>query len=152
MKSLITLVAVVVFCGLTARAENEAGFVLGTASGFSGMFDLRQNRAVDVGLAFNSDSSTYLYGDYLFNNARSFDLKGSATPMTLYYGLGARLMTIKGGKNDSKSSVGIRAPIGLHYKIVNPDISLFGEIAPVLNLTPEGGVDITAGVGVRIRF
>lgn len=151
MKCLLFIVAIV-FSGINAFAENEAGFVLGTASGFSGMVDLNGNRAFDVGLAFNSDSSTYLYGDYLFNNARSFDLKGSATPMTLYYGLGVRVMTIKGGKNDGKSSVGPRAPIGLHYKIVNPDISLFGELAPVLNLTPEGGVDITAGVGVRIRF
>lgn len=150
MKSLLSIF--VVLFGLNAVAEHEIGFVLGTASGLSGMVDLNQNRAVDFGIAFNSDSSTYVYGDYLFNNARSFDLKGSATPMTLYYGLGLRVMTIKGGKNDGKSSIGPRAPLGLHYKIVNPDISLFGEIAPVVNLTPEGGVDITAGIGVRIRF
>jgi hypothetical protein len=146
------LALVLIVSGFTAFAENEAGFVLGTASGFSGMVDLHANRGLDLGIAFNSDSTTYLYGDYLFNNARTWDLKGSVTPMTLYYGLGARIMTIKGGKNDGKSSVGPRAPIGVHYNIVNPDISFFGEIAPVLNLTPEGSVDITAGIGVRIRF
>ena len=121
MKSLLFLILLV--GGLNSHAENEAGIVLGSASGFSGMFDLNGNRAVDVGIAYNSDSSTYLYGDYLFNNARSFALKGSATPMTLYYGLGLRVMTIKGGRRNGDSSIGPRAPIGLHYKIVNPDIS-----------------------------
>jgi len=151
MKSLLSLVAVV-FIGLSAHAENEVGFVLGTASGLSGMVDLNQNRAVDFALAFNSDSKTHFYADYLFNNARSYDLKGSATPMTLYYGIGVRFYTHKGGKRDGDNFIGPRAPIGLHYKIVNPDISLFGELAPVVNLTPEGSVDITAGVGARIRF
>jgi len=149
-KYLLALILVV--GGLNAFAENEAGVMIGTASGFSGMLDLHANRGVDLGLAWNSDSTTYIYGDYLFNNARSYDLKGSATPMTLYYGLGARLMTIKGGKDDGKTSIGPRAPIGLHYNIINPDISFFGEIAPVLNLTPSGSVDITADIGVRIRF
>lgn len=150
MKSLLSIF--VVLFGLNAFAEHELGFVLGTASGLSGMVDLNQNRAVDFAIAFNSDSKTHVYADYLFNNARTYDLKGSATPMTLYYGLGLRMYTKNGGKRDGDTYIGPRAPIGLHYKIVNPDVSLFGEIAPVVNLTPEGGVDITAGIGARIRF
>ncbi|MGZ3692574.1 MAG: hypothetical protein ACXVAX_13780 [Pseudobdellovibrio sp.] len=136
----------------TAFAENEAGVVLGTATGFSGAFDLRSNRAFDVGLAYKYDTNTYVYADYLITNARSFSLRGSSEPMTLYYGIGARVDNIKGGKNDGKTAIGPRAPIGLHYNIKNPDISLFGELAMILDVAPESEVEIAAGVGVRIRF
>ena len=144
--------ALLVLTSFNAFAENEAGVVLGTATGFSGLLDLKNNRAVDVGVAYNVDSSTYIYGDYLFTNARSFAVKNSLTPITLYYGLGARALTIKGGKDNGKAQIGPRAPIGLHYDIINPDISLFGELAVVLNVTPSSTVDVTAGIGVRVRF
>ena len=139
-----------IYCSASAH---EAGIVLGSASGFSGVLDLNSsNRAVDLGLAWNSDSSLYLYGDYLFTHARSFSLKGASSPMTLYYGLGARMIKIKGGKHDGDTQFGPRTPIGLHYALSNPDISLFGELAAVLNLTPESSVDLTAGIGFRVRF
>ena len=153
ITNLIKIVFVLVLSFSTiARAENEAGVVLGTATGFTGLIDLGGSRAFDLGLAYKSSSNLYIYGDYLFTNARSFNMRNSITPMTLYYGLGVRVENLKGGKNDGKTAIGPRAPIGLHYKIINPDVSLFGELAMTLDVVPETNVEIAAGIGFRIRF
>lgn len=146
------LISIILLSSLNVQAENEAGVVLGTATGVSGFLDLGNNRGVDLVIATNQDSKAHIYADYLFTNARSFDIQNSLTPITMYYGIGLRALTINGGRNDGKTQIGPRAPLGVHYKITNPNLSFFGEIAPVLNLTPEGSLDITAEIGARIRF
>lgn len=151
MKKL-ALAILIFFSGSLASADNEAGFVLGSASGFSGMLDLGGGNAADLGLAWGSDSQLTIYADYLFTNARRWNVRNVSNPLTLYYGLGFRLENINSGKHDGKTSFGPRAPIGLHLEINNPNISFFGELAPVLQLTPESEVEIMVGVGVRIRF
>jgi hypothetical protein len=148
----IALVLPVLILGSNAKAGHEAGFVLGTASGFSGMLDLGGGNAIDLGLAYSSNSQFTVTSDYLFTKARSWNLRNLSAPLTLYYGLGVRLLNIKSGKNDGKVAVGPRAPIGLHMEINNPNISLFAELAPVLDIVPESNVEITAGIGVRLRF
>ena len=149
---LVTLFLSVIILSSNAKAGHEAGFVLGTASGFSGVLDLGGGNAVDLGLAYSSNSQFTVTSDYLFTKARSWNLKNVSAPLTLYYGLGVRLLNIKSGKNNGKVAVGPRAPIGVHMEITNPNISLFAELAPVLDVVPESNVEITAGLGVRIRF
>lgn len=154
MKSVILLVlalSVIIQCS-NANASHEAGVVLGTATGFSGLLDLGGGNAIDLGLAYSSNSQFTVTSDYLFTKARSWNLKNINSPLTLYYGIGLRLLNIKSGKNDGKVAVGPRAPIGVHMEINNPNISLFAELAPVLDIVPESNVEIMAGLGVRIRF
>lgn len=151
MKVLVFAVGLLFF-SMNAKADNEVGFVLGSASGFSGQLDLGGKRAVDLGLAYSSNSQFTVTSSYLFTKARSWNLRNVSFPLTLYYGLGVRLLNIKSGKNDGKVALGPRAPIGLHMEITNPNISLFAELAPVLDVTPESNVEMTAGIGVRLRF
>ena len=150
MKIFIAIILTVI--SVNAKASNEAGFILGTATGFSGLLDLQGNRGIDLGLAYSSNSQFTVYADYLFTKARSWNLQNMSYPLTMYYGLGARLLNIRSGKNDGKVAFGPRAPIGVHMEINNPDISVFAEIAPVLDITPESSVEIMAGLGVRLRF
>ena len=150
MKFVIAVALMLI--SLNAKAGNEAGFVLGTSSGFSGLLDLQGGNAIDLGLAYSSNSQFTVYSDYLFTKARSWNLQNMSYPLTMYYGLGLRLLNIKSGKNDGKVAVGPRAPIGVHMEITNPNISFFAEVAPVLEVAPESNVEITAGVGVRLRF
>lgn len=135
--------------------SDEIGVILGSTTGLSGKFNLpAQNRSVDFGLGYkmNSTSSLSLHADYLIENARFVRLS-TADVFALYYGLGARLININSdGVNKGKTSFGPRAPIGLEYKINNPDISLFGEAALALDLIPQTLVEFQAGIGVRLRF
>lgn len=134
---------------------DEIGVILGSTTGVSAKFNLpTQNRAIDVGLGYkmNSTSSLTLQADYLFENARFIRVK-TADVFAMYYGLGARLININSdGVNKGKTSFGPRAPIGLEYKINNPDISVFGELAVAVDLIPDSLVELQAGLGVRLRF
>lgn len=154
MKSvtLLALVLSVLILSSNVKASHEAGFVLGTTNGFSGLLDLGGKNAIDLGLAYSSNSQFTVTSDYLFTKARSWSLQNVNSPLTLYYGIGLRLLNIKSGKNNGKVAVGPRAPIGVHMEMNNPNISLFAELAPVLDIVPESNVEIMAGVGVRIRF
>ena len=149
-KKYFTVVALVLGISTVTQAQNEAGVVVGTASGFSGVLDLGQNRALDLGFAYGYGSELQVYADYLFRNARQF--KAGQVPLSLYYGIGARVRNIRSGKHDGKAAIGPRTPIGLTYLINNPDITIFGELAPVLDIVPDSGVEVMVGLGFRIRF
>lgn len=151
LKSILIVLSLLVLSS-NAKAGHEAGIVLGSASGFSGLFDLGGGNAVDLGLAYSSNSQFTITSDYLFTKTRSWNLQNVNSPLTLYYGIGLRLLNINSGKNNGKVALGPRAPIGVHLEINNPNISLFAELAPVLDIVPESNVEIMAGLGVRIRF
>lgn len=143
-----------IFLSAAAAQANEVGFMIGSQAGLSAKFDLAQgDRAVDLGVSyhFSSDSSISIHADYLIENARTFPMRGFNS-FNLYYGIGGRLENIDTGKDSGKSRLGVRAPVGLDYKINNPDLTFFGEIAAILDLTPSSWVDFTAALGLRIRF
>lgn len=144
----------VLFSALAVSAD-EVGVILGSATGLSAKFNLpHANRAVDMALAYkmNSTSSITIHGDYLIENARTFNLNAQH-PFSMYYGLGLRLINVNSdGVNKGKTSAGPRAPIGLEYKITNPDISFFGELAVAIDVIPSTLVEVLGGLGVRFRF
>ncbi len=141
---------ILIFSTSVSYAQNEAGVALGTATGFSGLLSTSSNRAIDIGLAYSTNSVFNLYADYLITNARL--IKAGQVPLNLYYGLGFRLQNINSGKNDGKTAIGPRAPVGLTYLLNNPDVTFFTEVAPVLDIIPETSVEVMLEVGARIRF
>ena len=146
--------AVLILAGFSFANAHEVGVIVGSESGLSAKFDLvHENRSIDLALAYNVNSSSALsfHIDYLFDNARTFQIK-DAGPLNMYYGLGVRFINIDSGANKGKTEIGARAPLGVDYKITNPDVTFFGELAIVLDFAPNSDVDIDAGVGVRIRF
>ena len=154
MKLLLCLT--IMFSTLIASAnEAQLGVILGSTTGLSGKYDLGGDRAIDGALAYslNSRYGFAFHADYLFNKARQFNV-GSVSPFALYYGLGARFEEIRNRYYDETSStrLGIRAPIGVYYRINDPNLELFGEIVPVLDLTPRSDVSFDVGLGVRFIF
>ena len=136
-----------------ARAnEAQLGLILGSITGISGKYDLGGNRAIDAALAYSVDGQygIALHTDYLFNPAQVLTL-GRITPVSLYYGVGIRLIEYRDrNRINGNTRLGMRFPIGLFYRTSNPDLELFGELAPILDVTPRTDVYIDVGIGVRL--
>ncbi len=134
--------------------EAQLGVILGSTTGLSAKYDLGGDRAIDGALAY-SLSSRYgfaFHADYLFNKARQFNV-GQA-PLSLYYGIGLRVEEIRHRYFNETSStrIGVRAPIGIFYRVADPSLELFAEIVPVLDFAPSSDVSFDAGIGVRFVF
>ena len=137
-----------------AKADPLAlGVIVGTQTGLSLKYNFSESRAIDGAVAFSSDDEfgTAIQADYIFDRARVFSA-GQVSPIDFYYGLGARLSNIRRGSEVGKTLIGVRAPFGLQYSIANPNLDFFGEIAPVLEVTPRSDVVVDVGIGLRYRF
>lgn len=136
-----------------AGGETQLGVIVGSLTGISAKQRLSSGNAIVGALAYSFDgrNGISLHGDYIIDPARTFNI-GEVSPLNLYYGLGLRVSDIDNGSDRDKVRVGVRAPIGLNYVISNPDIEVFGELVPVLDVAPSTDVWLNAGLGVRFRF
>jgi hypothetical protein len=141
-----------IFALNNAFAKSSIGFILGNPTGLSGKFQLDAKHSLATAIATNSGSNSgfQIHADYIKDAARSFKIEGEK--LEFYYGLGLRFIQVNSGKNENKTAIGVRLPIGILYDITNPDIQLFGELSPSLNLTPSTDFSLAFGIGVRIRF
>lgn len=126
----------------------EAGAIFGEPTGASLKYWLNDKVAVDgaVGWAFRDDSDFYLHSDVLWHAFDVFPVSKGALP--LYFGVGG----LAKFRDNADDIYGIRFPIGVNYLFENAPVSLFLEVAPVLDVAPSTRGDITAGIGVRYRF
>ena len=152
MKVVIFFIALILSVCAFAN-EAQVGLVLGSTAGLSAKFDLGGNRAIDGVLAYSTDSTygNYFHIDYLFDKARQFPL-GNSTPAYLYYGPGIKIVNIRNGIDSGKTRIAFRGPIGLNFQTTNPNLEIFGELAPSVDLSPNTSVYVDVGVGVRFRF
>ncbi|MEX1213353.1 MAG: hypothetical protein WEA36_10955 [Balneolaceae bacterium] len=149
-KTILTLGTLVVWM-LTAsalqaqnRASNsELGIIVGEPTGISAKFWTGNNTAFDLGLAwsFSGQGSMHIHSSYLIHKTIE-----NNPDLALYYGIGARLLM------ESDPKVGARVPLGLQYLIPDSRLSLFFELAPMLNLIPETDFDVNGGLGLRYFF
>lgn len=128
------------------------GGMIGDPTGFTAKYDLQRNTSIDGGLSYSlgSRSGAQLHGDYLKMNPKIIDA-GNAE-LDLYYGIGARLVTLSSGDHKGKLSFGPRVPVGLRHEIKNPSVEFFGEVAFILDVTPSTAADLDLVVGARYRF
>lgn len=157
MKKLVlatVIIGLMISWTQTAKAENALGVILGGPTGLSARTDLGGKYSADFALAYSRHwySGLYFHATYLNTQARSFYAQGSSNPINLYYGLGVRLISIDRGYHDGEVAVGPRIPLGLLYKINNPNIEFFGELSMALDLVPDTDVDLDIGIGLRVRF
>lgn len=149
--------AMVFFISTVAVAQNsnesQLGVIVGSLTGISAKQRLNSGNAIAGALAYSFDgrNGISLHGDYIIDPARSFNI-GEVSPLNFYYGLGLRVSDIDNGSDRDKVRVGVRAPFGLNYIISNPDLEVFGELVPVLDVAPSTDVWLNAGLGVRFRF
>ncbi|AHI05729.1 hypothetical protein BDW_06115 [Bdellovibrio bacteriovorus W] len=138
---------------LAAHAESALGVVLGDPSGLSARHRVDAGHSLEGALAFSAGHRRgfHIHGTYLWDKARTFVVEHSNI-VELYYGLGFRLINIDGGRYNGDVALGPRAPLGLLYKIDNPNLEFFAELSLALDIVPSIDVDLDAGIGVRIRF
>lgn len=166
MKAILPVVAAIALVGTIAHAQEvqnpapvtqyggamdrrfEAGLVLGEPTGASLKYWFNDTLAVDsaLGWSFHRETDLYLHGDVLWHKFDLFRVPEGELP--LYFGVGARVKF----RDNNDDRVGIRLPVGVTYLFANTPVSLFIEVAPIIDFTPSTQGGFTAGIGARYRF
>lgn len=129
--------------------SNELGLIIGDPTGISYKHDIGATNSLEfaAGWSFkeNTENQIDIHGAYLFSKKSDMRIEGYRLPF--YFGPGGR---IKVGEKDIV--IGFKAPFGLYYKFRNVPFSMFFELAPGLNITPDTDFDIMGGLGFRYIF
>lgn len=121
--------------------NTELGVILGEPTGISLQLWQTGTTAIDAAFAwsFGRHDKIHVHADYLIHNPLEAD-RGS---LTFFYGIGGRAILA----DDAR--LGARIPVGLEYIIPDSRVSLFFEVAPILDLVPATDFDVNGGIGVR---
>ncbi len=150
---LVALAFIIGFISAPAAAvkadsgTKELGILLGEPTGFSAKYWTSWNTAIDFGAAwsFEGNGQFHFHCDYLFHN---FDMiKVDQGSLPVYFGVGGR---IRLDENDSR--IGLRIAIGAEYLFEQYPMSLFFEIAPIVDFVPETEASVNGGLGIRYVF
>ena len=148
LRTLVAAASLFVLCAMPeayARQGLGVGGIVGEPTGLSLKYWLTDTSAIDAafGIAFSDNNNSEFHADYLMHSASS---RARSASISWYYGIGGRI------KNDNDTRVGIRAPLGLTYLFADTPIDLFGEIVPVLDLSPKGDLGLNGAAGLRYYF
>jgi hypothetical protein len=126
----------------------EAGLVIGEPTGASVKYWFNNTLAIDgaFGWSFHHDTDFTIQSDVLWHKYDLFHVSQGALP--LYFGVGGRVKF----RDNQDDEAGIRVPVGVTYLFPDIPVSLFAEVAPVLDVTPSVRGGFTAGIGARYRF
>jgi hypothetical protein len=151
MKLNKIVIALLLFSQSLLSEENHFGLgvILGQPTGLSAKFELSNANAIDAALAW-SYAGFHMHSDYLWNHENYFSARNQN--FDLYYGIGGRLLSLNSEKYKNQTSVAVRAPVGINYKIKNTRLQIFGDLALNFNVTPRSDIDFDAGIGIRLYF
>jgi hypothetical protein len=125
----------------------ELGVILGEPTGISAKYWMSRTNALDFGAAwsFEGDGQFHFHCDYLFHNYEFFEVDPGSLP--IYFGIGGR---IRFDEDDSR--LGLRIVLGAEYLTDAYPMSIFFEIAPIVDFVPETEAGINGGLGIRYVF
>ncbi|MCA9786704.1 MAG: hypothetical protein KDC10_02400 [Calditrichaeota bacterium] len=136
--------------GVASAQSLEVGVMVGEPTGLNGKIWLDARHAVDAGLAWSlqSQRSLHAHADWLIHDPEI--LAGSQIPgePSLYYGVGGRLSA----RDHGRDHLGVRIPVGLAWRLPGAPLAVFFELAPVVDLVPDTGLDVEGGLGLRYCF
>lgn len=152
MKTIIYLLFFL-SAGSSNAEETQLGIILGSTSGLSFKDEIGSDQAIDAALSYSIQGKygLSLHADYLLNRARQFSFI-QLSPVFLYYGLGLRTLNIRTGTDEGSTRIGVRGPVGVHYRTTGPNLEFFGEVVPILDLTPSSEINVDVGLGVRVIY
>lgn len=132
----------------------ELGVILGEPTGLSAKYWMSPSTALDFGAAwsFGDDGRFHLHADYLYHNFDIFRVDQGSLP--LYFGIGGRVRFDEDDDvhDDDGTRVGLRLVLGLEYIVEQYPMSVFFEIAPIVDLAPETEGSMNGGLGIRYVF
>jgi hypothetical protein len=126
----------------------EAGVIFGEPTGLSLKYWFSDKVAVDGGLgwSFDDDTDLQVHSDVLWHTFELLPVSEGA--LAFYFGVGVRAQF----RDNRDDVVGIRIPVGVNYLFEQVPVSIFAEVAPVLDVAPDTDGDFMAGIGARYRF
>jgi len=151
MKKILLALACVSVLGpsspaITSRvgAGQDLGFGLqmGQPMGVTGKYWLDTTTALDGFAGYHFNHNFDMHADYLWHSFSSFNVQDGRMPF--YLGLGGRVNL------GDDSNFGMRLPLGLSYLFSTQPLEFYAEVAPVVRLLKNIGIDIDGAVGLRV--
>lgn len=134
-----------------ARSGDQGyGLLVGIPSGVSAKYWLNDLSALDGGVGVVG-GDWEVHADFLYHDFRWYERLNMAPPsrdaeVPFYFGIGPRLVFA------DEREFGLRLPAGFSY-LPHADIwEVFAEVAPVVRLTPDWGLNGDIAVGARYYF
>jgi hypothetical protein len=156
----IALFLLVVSATASGLAQNRGGnfgfgFILGEPTGLSWKYKISRANALDGAIGFSPGDRFRIHVDYLW-----FAYPFHDPAFSLHYGIGAAIgfgntwWVDRGHGNGywagtRELGFGLRVPVGINYGIPRSPVELFFELAPIFIFSPDMGVGIDVGIGVR---
>jgi hypothetical protein len=130
----------------------ELGVMVGEPSGISGKYWLNQYDAIDAAAGWSfTDDVIDLAVDYQ-RHFYLLDIEKGELPFYIGLGAGLQLGNKEDDDNDDDAFFGFRIPVGLTYLFEEAPLSIFAEVAPIIEVIPETDFRLTGGIGIRFRF
>jgi len=151
MARLLCFVALAVALAAPAQAGPSTfglGVIVGEPTGINAKLFLDSGNALDMAAAWSlsGDNDLHLQMDYLYHKYSLIEVDKGKLPF--FFGLGGRVIL----RENRDDSVGLRIPVGLAYEFEGAPFDVFGEIVPVLELTPDTEFELEGAIGVRFWF
>jgi hypothetical protein len=155
-RYLLLLVFLTVLFVTVSKSKAEPlslGVIIGTENGLSFKYNLENSKAIAGAISYSTfrDYGSSVHVDYLFDKARQLEASQGSS-FDFYYGLGVQLSNIRRGLDEGRTQLGLRGPFGLSKSIYNPNLDFFGEVVPILQISPNSDVNLAVGLGLRYRF
>ncbi len=138
------------------------GIVFGNPTALTGKYVVSNVLAYDFGLAFSFSDYILIYGDHLVSIPAGFGNKTKfISQLTPYYGIGGILVSTTTdrskvdrilGKKSGSVGLGLRIPLGVEWRPIQPDFAFFAEIVPGISIVPETSAMFQGGLGLRYFF
>ena len=144
-------------------ATGEIGMMIGSPTGLSYKNQLGSATALEFQLGWSFEKNSFdLHGAYLFAQRSNIIIEDYNMPF--YFGPGGRIRyeeykvdkkagnIIIGTDTKQRWVLSFKFPFGLYYKFRNVPFSMFGEIAPGMDLYEETDFVLMGGIGFRYVF
>ena len=124
------------------------GIIVGEPTGVDAkyMFDKKNGLEAAAAWALSGNNEFQLQVDYLYHYYELIKVDKGQLPV--FFGVGGRVKF----RENADDKIGIRVPIGLSYIFEDERFDVFGEIVPVLELTPDTEFELEGAVGIRFWF
>jgi hypothetical protein len=137
----------------TKTGQLGLGGQVGSFSGVSGEYWATNDRAVEAAIAFRGPNTAFIASHNWF--ARD-TFSGGAEALVPFIGIGG--LVVLGNhddaleRHDEDFAFGVQIPLGVEFLPYSQRFSIFGKLAPSLEVTPIGVGFFTGDLGARFYF
>jgi hypothetical protein len=147
----ITTLLLITLVGISEskpRGNVGLGIIVGEPTGVDLKVFLSEVNAIEGAIAWSlsGDNEFHLQVDYLYHFYDWIKVEKGLLPV--FMGIGGRIAL----RDNDDDLLGIRIPFGLAYEFADGIFDVFGQIVPVLNLTPDTDFDLEGAIGGRFWF